>query len=436
MFKLISIIFQLSILLIIVLFVANNSFLISFEINDLIYSISSSFLFYFILLFIVLIFLIQSIVFKIKYKILNYKVKNKIKNKEKVYDYFVNGMIALANKDFKKAIKESKKISNKLDDNPSLSLLLRSEVYKIEKKYDELNLVYEAMIKNKITQNLGFRGIMEQYLRSQDYHHAFIYGEKLFNNNPYIEKIYDTLLNIIVKTNNWQQLLIITDKAYTKKTIDKKRFQENKSIAFFEIAKIKQYSEISESINYIKKALNLRKNFPPYIRLYLELLIQNKNYIIAKKYIKKVWKEVPHPEYKLVINNLAKCLEISMLELTKYIIGNSDTNEESKLLIIEASIFDEKWNEARSEIKNLIDVKPKKEICLLMAKIEEGDTGDIQKTNSWILRARNGEENKIWVCLFSNRSQEEWSSISNGGFFNSLEWKKPLMVSSWISSED
>ena len=436
MFKFISIIFQLSILLVIVLFIANNSFVISFEINDLIYSISSSFLFIFILLFIVFIFLIQSIFFKTKYKLLNYKVKNKIKNKEKSYDSFVNGMIALANKDFKKAIKESKKISGQLDDNLSLSLLLRSEVYKIEKKYDELNLVYEAMIKNNLTQNLGYRGIMEQYLRSQDYHHAFIYGEKLFNNNPYVEKIYDTLLNIIVKTNNWQQLLIITDKAYTKKIIDKKIFQENKSIAFFEIAKIKQYSEINESINYIKKALNLRKNFPPYIRLYLELLIQNKNYIIAKKYIKKVWKDIPHPEYKLVINNLSKYLEISMLELTKYIIGTSATNEESKLLFIEASILDEKWNEARSEIKSLIDVKPKKEVCLLMAKIEEGDTGDMQKTNSWILRARNGEENKIWICFFSNRVQEEWSAISNGGFFNSLEWKKPIMINSLISSED
>ena len=65
------------------------------------------------------------------------------------------------------------------------------------------------MIKYKKTENLGYRGLMEQFLRSQDYHHAFIYGEKLFNNNPYIEKIYDTLVNIVVKTNNWQQLIII-----------------------------------------------------------------------------------------------------------------------------------------------------------------------------------------------------------------------------------
>ena len=415
------------------LFIINNSFLVSFEFSDLIYSVSSSFFFIFILLFVVFIFLIQSIFFKIKFKFLNYKVKNKIKIKEKGYNSFVNGMIALADKDFKKAIKESKKIPNYLNDNSTLSLLLKSEVYKIEKKYDELNIIYEEMSKNKLTQNLGFRGIMEQYLRAQDYHHAFIYGIKLFNNNPHVEKIYDTLLNIIVKTYNWQQLLIITDTAYTKKIIDKKVFQENKSIAFFEIAKIKQNSEVNESIDYIKKALKLRKNFPPYIRLYLELLIQNKNYIIAKKFIKKVWKEIPHPEYKSAINNLSKCLEMDIYELTKYIIGTSSSNEESKLLLIEASILDKKWNEARNEIKSLIDVQPKKEICLLMAKIEEGDTGDVQKTNSWILRARNGEENKIWVCFFSNKVQEEWSSVSNGGFFNSLEWKKPLMINSLIA---
>ena len=75
-------------------------------------------------------------------------------------------MIALANKDYKKAILESKKTSNYLKDNPSLSLLLKSEIYKIEKKYDELNKIYEDMSKNEDTENLAYRGLMEQYLKA------------------------------------------------------------------------------------------------------------------------------------------------------------------------------------------------------------------------------------------------------------------------------
>ncbi len=44
------------------------------------------------------------------------------------------------------------------------------------------------MIKSKKTETLGYRGLMEQNLKNQDYHHAFLYGEKLFSINPNIEK--------------------------------------------------------------------------------------------------------------------------------------------------------------------------------------------------------------------------------------------------------
>ena len=103
-------------------------------------------------------------------------------------------------------------------------------------------------------------------------------------------------------------------------------------------------------------------------------------------------------------------------------------NEESKILLVEASILNNNWEEARSYIKELIDVHPKKRVCLLMARIEEGDTADIQKVNAWTLRANNGDESNMWVCIFSNKKQHEWSSLSDGGYFNSLEWKQISML--------
>ena len=430
MFKILSITVQISIILILVLVVFNNSFIISFEIKDFIYSVSSTYIFIPLLIFFVLIFLLQTFYFKAKFSFSKFMAIKKLQNKEKGYNAFVSGMIALANKDYKRAILESKKISNHLDDSPSLALLLKSEIFKVEKKYDELSVVYENMSKNKHTENLGYRGMMEQYLRAQDYHHAFIYGERLFNNNPFIEKIYDTLISIIAKTNNWQQLLIISDRAYSKKIIDKKVYEENKSIGFFEIAKIKQLSEIEESLKYMQKALKLRKNFPPYIKLYISLLIQNKNYNLAKKFIKKVWNELPHAEYKESILSLAAHLEIEMLELVKYIAGASYKSEETTILMVEAFIESKKWDDARNQIKDLLDVRPKKEVCLLMAKIEEGDSGDVQKINAWTQRAKDGAANNIWICTISKKSQQTWSSVSEAGYFNSLEWRQPIMLDS------
>ena len=430
MFRILSITVQTSIILILVLAVFNNSFIISFEIKDFIYSVSSTYIFIPLLIFFVLIFLLQTFYFKTKFSFSKFIAIKKLQNKEKGYNAFVSGMIALANKDYKRAILESKKISNHLDDNPSLALLLKSEIFKVEKKYDELSAVYENMSKSKHTENLGYRGMMEQYLRAQDYHHAFIYGERLFNNNPFIEKIYDTLVSIIAKTNNWQQLLIISDRAFSKKIIDKKVYEENKSIGFFEIAKIKQLSEIEESLKYMQKALKLRKNFPPYIRLYINLLIQNKNYNLAKKFIKKAWNELPHAEYKESILSLAAYLEIEMLELVKYIAGASYKSEETIILMVEAFIESKKWDDARNQIKDLLDVRPKKEVCLLMAKIEEGDSGDVQKINAWTQRAKDGAANNIWICTISKKSQQTWSSVSEAGYFNSLEWRQPIMLDS------
>ena len=426
--RFIFVIIQLILIILLFSFLINYNFIISFEIKDLIYSVSSEYIFIFLLIIFFVVFLFQSLYFKTKYKFTKFLISNKIKKKEKGYTSFINGMLALANKDFKKAIFESKKVDNYLQDNRSLSLLLKSEVFKIEKKYTELNKIYEEMIKNESTQNLGYRGLMEQYLRAQDYHHAFIYGEKLFYSNPYVDKIYETLVGILSKTNNWQQLINISDKALSKKVADKNICEVNKSIAYFEISKIKRYSELKESIYFIKQSLKLRKNFPPYIKLYLELLIQNKDYKLAKKYFKKVWYEIPHPEYKELLSSLALNLKMNFSSLTKFVIAGNKSNYESKVLLVESLIADKKWAEARNEIKDILDLQPKKQVCILMAKIEEGDTGDIQKINAWNLRSKNGEDNEIWVCVITKKNQKVWSSVSEEGYFNTLEWKKPLIL--------
>ena len=426
--KFLLIIFQIFIILIFLIFVINKSFLISAEVNDYIYSIKSEYIFLLFLILFVTIYLIQNYYLKIKFSLKQFILNKNFKRKEKGYNSFIEGMIALANKDYKKVTFHNKRVSEYLSDSPSLSLLLRAETFKIEKNYDQLSQIYEEMIKNKTTENLGLRGMMEYYLQLQDYHHAYIYGEKLFNKNPFIEKIYDTLTNIIAKTVNWQQLIYITEKSFQKKIIDKKTYNENKSIALFEIAKIKKINDADESIKLIQQAIKLRSNFPPYVELYIEILIQEQKYITAKKFFKKIWNEHQYADYKILIKKLSDFLHINYLDLVKYIVGPTRDNEHSKILLIDALIENSNWEFARKEIVPFLDIKPKKIICLLMATIEEGENNDIQKANAWKMRANEGAENYLWICNITKNYQRTWSSISNNGHFNSLEWKQPSML--------
>jgi HemY protein len=285
------------------------------------------------------------------------------------------------------------------------------------------------MIKNNKTKTLGYRGLMEQSLKQQDYHHAFIYGEKLFLLNPKIEKLYQTLLNVIAKTKNWNQLINITDKAYSNKIIKKEEANENKSIALFEIAKIKMKSDGSEAIKLIEKAISLKGNFSPYIKLYAQLLFLNDNNTKALKVLKKYWNQSPSNILRSSITEVLKENKIDDIEFIQRLISKNQNNDESKKLLIDFAIYLNHWGIARDNIKGLIGSNPSREICLFMSKIELGEFNNIQKSEGWKLRANNAGSDYYWVCKFSKNSQKNWAALSDSGHFNSLEWIQPKMLS-------
>ena len=214
MLKFLIISLQLILLLSITFFLISSSFYISFDIGDLSYNFNSNLLVIAFVVLILIVVLINFIYFKTKFVFQKYSHVKKLTRTQKGYDFFVEAMIALLNKDNRSAINSARKMKGILREDTSLNLLLQSEILKIENKFDQLNDVYDLMIKNNKTKTLGYRGLMEQSLKQQDYHHAFIYGEKLFLLNPKIEKLYQTLLNIIAKTRNWNKLTIITERAY------------------------------------------------------------------------------------------------------------------------------------------------------------------------------------------------------------------------------
>ena len=425
MIKYLWILVQLIFLMILASWAIKNSQPVSFTFQDIIITTTSSILMIGLFLIVILSLVIQKIIFYIRQLFFKYKIRKERSIYEKGYDSFLIGMVAIANKDFSRAIHESKKVKKYFKDE-SFSLLLKSEALKVENKYDELHDVYENMLKNKNMNLLGLRGLMEHNLRSQDYHHAFIYGEKLFDINPRIDKLYETLINIISKTNNWQKLFQINDKALQLKIINKDIYSQNKSIAFFEIAKIKKYSFEEDAISLMEKALKLRLNFSPYHYFYTQLLIENKKLLKAKKHLSRIWSNLDNPDFNDLVRLLSKAMKISFYELSKSISSSSKDNYLSKILITESLIEQENWTEARKHLSPLLEHKPDKIICMLMAKIEEGDTNDPQKINSWISRSNFGKLNKIWICNISKLQQNEWSSISRAGHFNSLEWKQPI----------
>ena len=373
-------------------------------------------------------YLVLYLFFRSRLSLGQYLLKNKYNKIEKGYLHFVDAMIAVANKDNKTALKSHKKMVGYLKDDPSLSLLLKSEVLKIEKKFPELNNIYEDMIKSKKTETLGYRGLMEQNLRNQDYHHAFLYGEKLFSINPNIEKLYDSLIFIAAKTKNWNQIILLSDKAFSNKIISKNDLNENKSVGFYEIAKIKYDSDIKDSLKNILKAVDMKKNFPPYVKPHLEITAALNDKRNLKKLIKKYWSLNPSSLLRSIITKILNDNDLTDIKFINEIIKNNVGEEESKKLLIYFAIKNSNWDVARKNISGMIGVNPSKEICYFMSDIELGENNDKQKSDAWIMRAENASIEDTWICRISNQTQDEWSALSNSGNYNSLVWTTHKML--------
>ena len=168
MYRFIIFTIQIILLIIILTFLFSNPFIISLDIGNLKYSFTSNIFAILTLLFLFLFYLSVYLYFKSRFSVKKYLLNNKFKKLEKGYYYFVEAMIAVANKDNRAATKFHKKMNVYLNEDPSLSLLLKSEVYKIDKNLNELSSIYEKMIKSKKTEALGYRGLMELNLNNQD----------------------------------------------------------------------------------------------------------------------------------------------------------------------------------------------------------------------------------------------------------------------------
>ena len=323
-----------------------------------------------------------------------------------------------------------------IKDDQGLSLLLNSEIFKIEKKYKELSLLHEEMIKNKNTEALGYKGLMEENINKEDYHHAFIYAEKLFQLNPFIDKLYQTLVSIISKTRNWNQLIYISKQAHSKNIIDLKTYNQNTAIAYYEISKIKIQSDSKESLNLILKSIKLHGPFPPFIKLHLEILLIRNEISKINKNIKKYWSDNPSSSLRKVISEFLKKNKMADLDNINFITKGKQNDIESKKFLLDFAIHNNEWSVARKNIKGLIQFSPDREICEFMANLEYGEFNDKQKSDAWMLRAENANLDEIWICQITNLSQNYWSSVSDSGYFNSLEWRRPKMLGTLVLNNE
>ena len=424
MIKVLLFIIQIIFIIIVISWIVLSRQTIDFYWNGLIFSSNTGIIFGALVIIVAISLFFQRLYLYLRNSPKRIKTRLKEKNFEKGINAIVKAMAAISNNDQKEVVFQSKKIEQYLKNN-SISLIIKAESAKRSKKFIVAEENYNKMLSNEDTKILGLRGLLEQNLKSQDYHHALIYAEQIYNINSKLDWIYKTILEIMIKTKNWQKLIYINNDAQKKKIISQNKKSQYNAIAKYEIALIKEQASIREALDLLKEANRERPNFPPIAKKLVSLLIQNNEIAKAKKVLATSWYNFPH---QILFEEIIKIAEVSNINIVNYVnkLTSSKSNEyESIIAKTKANIIEKKWDEAKNLLKTILTSRPNKTICVLMSEIELGISGNSQKANSWISRSNLGEPEKSWICKEYGSIQDNWASININGLFDTLEWTWP-----------
>ena len=101
---------------------------------------------------------------------------------------------------------------------------------------------------------------------------------------------------------------------------------------------------------------------------------------------------------------------------------------EGSYALARAAVAAKQWSEARRMLEPVIAAgEPQARFCMLMADLEEGETGDKGKAREWLSRAIRAQRDPMWVV--DGIAVPQWIPVSPvTGEIAEAQWKVPFAL--------
>ena len=141
--------------------------------------------------------------------------------------------------------------------------------------------------------------------------------------------------------------------------------------------------------------------------------------------LRRVWRATSHPDVAVLFANATPGTSaVDRLKRVSELVESPPPNKASALVLARAAIDAFDWTLARSALSNYAGANSTQAVCLLMAEIEEGETGDKGKARDWLNRAVRAPRDPVWTA--DGITSDEWEPLSPvTGKLDAFEWRVP-----------
>lgn len=311
-------------------------------------------------------------------------------------------------------------------DQEPLIHLLEAQADLIEGKYDAARRKFEAMANDPETRELGLRGLYIEARRQGAHEAALQYAEDAARNAPYLPWAAQATLESKCRSGEWDDAIRLLDQQKAAHVIERGEAERLKAVLLTAKAEEKFESDPKAAREDAKAALKLAKALVPAALVAAKSYLREDNLRKAAAILEPVWRAEPHPQIaELYVRARSGDTAIDRLKRAERLESLKPNNIESLFAVAQAALAAQDFDKARSKAQAAARIASRESIFLLLADIEEAESGDQGRVRHWMAQALRAPRDPAWVA--DGIVSEKWHPVSPvSGRLDAFEWKAPF----------
>lgn len=337
-------------------------------------------------------------------------------------DALSNAIIALQTGDPAKAKQLAREARVKLGDNSAAQLLEAQASVKLGDWADARNQ-YREMMEKPDTAIAALSGLYDQARQQGRSDAALKFAQKAISLSPKLEWASQAIFDDLCKQEKYEEALEHLNNTPTG-WADRAQTKRLDGVLRTAIARQNEETDPDKAIQFATDALKRISDFAPAALIAARIYINRGDVRKASGLLRRIWRANPHPHIAVLYANAQPgASAVERLKRTKSLVAETTNNVDAQIILANAAIDAHEWDLARAALHSFVD-EPTQAICALMAKIEQGETGDQGKARQWLARALTATPDTSWIA--DGISSNEWEPISPlNGKIDAFEWKRP-----------
>jgi HemY protein len=346
------------------------------------------------------------------------------RKRDRGYQALSTGLIAVGSGDAPLARKMLDRTKGLISaDSEPLIHLLEAQASLIEGKTEEARKKFEAMAEDPETRELGLRGLYLEALRVGAHEAARHYAEKAVEKGPHLPWAAEAALEYRTQAGRYDEAIRLLEGQRVLAGMDRKVHDRRKAVLLTGRALSRLDADPKGARDDAQMALKLVPDFVPAATIAARAAVRENNVKKALGIVEAAFRQVPHMDLVTTYlsaggataqEKLKRAAKLELLQPLSY---------EAHYALASAAFDARNFADARASAMAAARIAERESIYLLMADIEDAETGDQGRVRHWLAQALRAPRDPEWVA--DGQVSAHWLPVSPvTGKLDAFEWKQ------------